>query len=1155
MLKKIISYGLLRKSFYTHQVISTIIFFFSLFIAIFIWFQSKDYYDNRTKENFENHVHDTLLHIEKQISKYENALLSGIAFFHGSNNVSRQKWHNYVTALQTKKYYPGFQGIGLSVMLSPEEVTSFVKKVRADDYAAFTLKPAGKRKQYSTILYLEPMNKRNIAAIGYDMFSNPIRRKAMESARDTGLPSVSGKVTLVQEIDSDVQSGFIMYLPLYKTIKEPKTVQARRDSLLGFVYSPFRMNDLMHVLVKDASMLNFKIYDNEEHLLYSSIKESSYTPKHHRIETFQIGGRQWSIHFSSTPAFDTRINDSYPLLLTLGGLFVYFSLLFIILALFYNRKKLKYKTSELELNRSWLNTLLESSIDGIFLMDMDSNLVECSPSVLESLGYDKEEGRYLNVSGWDAKFTPQELKEMISSIKDTPINFETIHKRKDGSLFDVEITAKRIHLGGIPYIYASSRDISERKKREVAFKKLSSRNKAILDSVPDIIMQIDTDKKYIWANNAGLDFFGSDVIGKDISYYFDKTQDDTCPAIDSVFKQNAKIIYLEKLHRRKDGEKRLLALWCRSIKDQHHQDNGILFAAQDITEHKKTEDALHKLSQAIEQSPNTVVITDLEGNIEYVNKAFSTTTGYSYTEAIGKNANLLQSGKTPLAEYETMWEHLREGKGWSGEFVNRRKDKTEYIEAVKASPIVNSDGTITHFMAIKEDITEQKHSQERIHYLANFDVLTGLPNRNKLEEQTKYALSTAKRKHLKVGMLFLDIDNFKNINDTLGHSIGDALLIELAKRFRSIMRTEDIVSRLGGDEFIFMMPHTDEKGIASVSRKLLNIISKPIIINQNELIVTASIGIAIYPTDGRDYETLSKNADIAMYRAKHDGRNNYCFFTEMMQERSIRNLELTNALHHALERNELYLVYQPQVSLETNCIIGAEALLRWNHPKLGNISPAEFIPLAEESGLILSIGEWVIRTAVQQAKSWLEYGLFPMIIAVNLSAVQFRHQRLPELITEILDDVGLPPEYLEIELTEAATMQNPINAYTVMDSLYERGIRMSIDDFGTGYSNLNYLKKFKVYKLKIDQSFIRDIYSDPDDKAIVNAIISMAHSLGLKTIAEGVETAEQLHYLQKQGCDEIQGHYYSTPLSDKEFKVFVKSKNQSKKLSQIIMQE
>jgi EAL domain-containing protein (putative c-di-GMP-specific phosphodiesterase class I) len=299
----------------------------------------------------------------------------------------------------------------------------------------------------------------------------------------------------------------------------------------------------------------------------------------------------------------------------------------------------------------------------------------------------------------------------------------------------------------------------------------------------------------------------------------------------------------------------------------------------------------------------------------------------------------------------------------------------------------------------------------------------------------------------------------------------------------------------------------------------------------------------MYPSNGSDFESLCKSADVAMYRAKHDGRNTFRFFTQEMQTHSSRTLQLENALRHALELDQLSLHYQPQISMQDGRVIGAEVLLRWQHPELGNVSPAEFIPIAEASGQILPIGEWVLRCAVQQLKNWMDSGLAPMTIAVNLSAVQFRHPHLPELVTQILQEVKLPPQYLELELTEGVAMDDPLRAIEVMDALHERGIRMSIDDFGTGYSSLSYLKKFKVYKLKIDQSFVRDITVDPEDKAIVAAIISMANSLGMHTIAEGVETADQLAFLRLQGCNEVQGYYFSKPLPVDQFETFVRKNN------------
>lgn len=553
-------------------------------------------------------------------------------------------------------------------------------------------------------------------------------------------------------------------------------------------------------------------------------------------------------------------------------------------------------------------------------------------------------------------------------------------------------------------------------------------------------------------------------------------------------------------------------------------------------------DALRKLSQAVEQSTNAIVITDLNAEIEYVNAAFSHTTGYGCDEVIGRNPRFLGSGKTPPATYADMWTHLSSGASWQGELVNRRKDGSEYVEWVQISPVRQADGRLTHYMAIKEDITERKQSAERIGHLANFDALTGLPNRAQLDERLKYAVSLARRSNGLLALMFLDLDHFKDINDTLGHSIGDALLVELSQRLRGALREEDTVSRLGGDEFILLLPGLDARAAARVAQKLLDVMAQTCRVDQYVLGVTASVGIALYPDDGVDLETLSQHADTAMYRAKQEGRRCYRFFTAEMQARSARHQQLVTALRYALEREQLEVYYQPQASLLDGRIIGAEALLRWKHDELGVVSPQEFIPVAEYSGLIMPIGEWVLRQAVRQTRAWIDEGLEPLIIAVNLSATQFRHADLPQLVTRILQEEGLPPEYLELELTEGVAMSDPQAAIAIMDQLHERGIRMALDDFGTGYSSLSQLKKFKVYMLKIDQSFVRDISTDPGDKAIVSAVIRMAASLGLQTIAEGVETAKQMDFLREQGCDQVQGYHCSRPLTAAHFAAFVRER-------------
>jgi diguanylate cyclase (GGDEF)-like protein/PAS domain S-box-containing protein len=444
--------------------------------------------------------------------------------------------------------------------------------------------------------------------------------------------------------------------------------------------------------------------------------------------------------------------------------------------------------------------------------------------------------------------------------------------------------------------------------------------------------------------------------------------------------------------------------------------------------------------------------------------------------------------------------------------------------------------------ALQGKVEEQKQAEERIQRLAHYDVLTGLPNRALLTERTQAALSRARRARDSVALMFLDLDHFKAVNDSLGHRVGDAVLVELAQRLRRVVRTEDTVSRLGGDEFVLLLPDTDAEGAASVARKVLAVAQVPFNVEGHELTITPSAGIALAPRDGNDLEALSRAADTAMYRAKAEGRNTWRFYTAELQAQSDRALLLSNALRRAIERDQLSLAYQPQMELDSGRIVGAEALLRWQHPELGNVSPAEFIPLAESTGLILPIGEWVLQQAVRQIAAWDREGLPPLTVAVNVSSVQIHQSDLPSLVKRTVEASGISIERLEVELTEGAAMQDPQAAIAAMNTLYENGTELSIDDFGTGYSSLAYLKNFPVGKLKIDRSFVRDIGSDVGDRAIVEAIIRMAASLGMRTVAEGVETDEQLAFLRERGCHSMQGYLLSKPLPADAFAAFVKSR-------------
>jgi len=436
----------------------------------------------------------------------------------------------------------------------------------------------------------------------------------------------------------------------------------------------------------------------------------------------------------------------------------------------------------------------------------------------------------------------------------------------------------------------------------------------------------------------------------------------------------------------------------------------------------------------------------------------------------------------------------------------------------------------------------QQESAAMIEHLANYDPLTGLPNRVLLRDRVQQAIASASRAGQSLTLIFLDLDHFKAVNDSLGHSIGDDLLCGVARRLLGEVREQDTVSRWGGDEFVLLLPDCTAEGATRVAEKLLASFAAPYQAEKHMLNSTPSIGIALYPADGKDFDSLAKAADVAMYRAKQDGRNTFRFFTPAMQVLSQRFLELESALRSALKNDEFFLHYQPQFAIEDGRLTGAEALVRWQHPTLGLISPGEFIIVAELSGQILQLGTWVMRQATRQAKAWQDEGLPPISMAVNLSAAQFRQTNLVQQTTTILSESGLDARYLELELTESLAMEDPHAAIKIIDALQATGIAIAIDDFGTGYSSLSYLKRFHISKLKIDQSFVRDIPGDPNDCAIVDAIITMARSMGFSTIAEGVETAEQLDFLRKHGCHEVQGYYFSKPLPADEFKAFALAK-------------
>ncbi len=554
---------------------------------------------------------------------------------------------------------------------------------------------------------------------------------------------------------------------------------------------------------------------------------------------------------------------------------------------------------------------------------------------------------------------------------------------------------------------------------------------------------------------------------------------------------------------------------------------------------RRQEITIHRLSEALEQSPYPVLITDSEARIQYVNQSFTQVSGYAPAEVIGRNPRLLSAGLTAPSTYAALHRQLKAGKSWLGEFINRRKDGAIYTERTLIYPIVGRDGKVSNYVAHKEDITLQKKAEERILQLSQYDQLTGLLNKSAFEDHLARAIADARQEQDRLSLAWMDLDNFKAVNDTMGHLAGDELLVELSNRLRHLFGSDVTLGRHSGDAFVATFRNIEQNTLALLIRQTLDQLQEPVTIDDTTMSISASAGIANFPEDASDAVGLAKAAEVAMYRMKQEGRNGLRFYAPDMQEYTARSLEMSVALKQAITNGELHLLYQPQLSLVEDRLVGAEALLRWQHPQWGHVSPAVFIPLAEQSGVITQIGAWVFEQVALQLGRWRRAGCEHLVIAVNVSAVQFAQPGFVEQTIATVRRIGVPAQAIEIELTEAVALRHPEAVAQKIELLRREGFQIAIDDFGTGYSSMSYLKRLSLDKLKIDQSFVRDLTTDADDKAIVTAIIQMAHSLGMATLAEGVETEEQAEFLRTKGCDAIQGFWYSHPLKAVEFEALV----------------
>ncbi|NWC94780.1 MULTISPECIES: bifunctional diguanylate cyclase/phosphodiesterase [unclassified Pseudomonas] len=728
---------------------------------------------------------------------------------------------------------------------------------------------------------------------------------------------------------------------------------------------------------------------------------------------------------------------------------------------------------------------------------------------------------------------------LLQRVQTTSIrNLEMPFLRSNGQVFTGLISAEPFQLETTEALVVAVRDISELKETQQRLQTSEEKFAKAFHASPDGLLLTRQSDGLLIEVNEGF----SHITGFTSVMSLDQSTLDLGIWVDL----NERKDMLERLQRdgfvrdfvchirRNDGQIRLCEVSSRPL--PIGDEDCMLTIARDITERQLMQEKLQQAATVFESTAEGVLITDIRQNISAVNRAFSEITGYSEAEALGHTPRLLASGLHDSAFYAAMWHQLTANGHWQGEISNRRKSGELYPSWLTISAVRNREQSITHFVAVFADISSLKHAQARLDYQAHHDPLTGLPNRTLFESRLQAALINQQETGSQGAVLFLDLDRFKHINDSLGHPIGDLLLKDIAVRLKDQLRDVDTVARLGGDEFIILLPGLQQASDAEhLANKLLACFTPPFQAGEHEFFISASIGTSLYPRDGVDVATLVKNADAAMYRSKAKGRNRVESYTQDLTAQANERVALEHELRRAIERDELFLYYQPKLSLDTQQLIGAEALIRWRHPTFGEVPPEHFIALAEENGMILQIGDWVLEQACRQMHDWREAFEDFGPLSVNLAGAQLRHPNLLARIEQLLRDNHLEPGCLQLEITENFIMSQAEEALEVLHQLKRLGVQLAIDDFGTGYSSLSYLKRLPLDFLKIDQSFVRGLPDDPHDAAIVRAIIALGHSMQFTIIAEGVETPAQQAFLAAEGCEQMQGYIVSLPLPPEQF--------------------
>lgn len=1186
-----------------------------LAITYFLWAEARHNAYQEARLAFAYLAKDTESLIVERMERYEQVLHGVAGLYASSDRVDRTEFREYIESLNLDRHYPGIQGVGYSVIVPSALKDKHLEAMRSAGFSSYAIGPEGERAIYTSVIFIEPYEGRNLRLLGYDMYADQGKRQlAMNRARDTGNAAISGSIILQSETNIDRQSGFLMYMPIYKKGAAPNTVAERQANIVGWVYAPFRIGDLMAALLgQRVKEFDVQIYDGPlaqpEALMFpNSVRQMDGRQDGGliKVSTLDIAGHAWTLSLHALPEFVDRTSTKKAQLIGAGGVVTSVLLALLTGLLTYGRARAldaaqvlesawrKQKASEKRLtdSKKKLRAIVETSLDAMVRIDAAGIIIDWNTQAEKTFGWSREEAIGLALSDTiiPPRFRDAHNKGLARFLATGEVSImnsriEIAALRRDGTEFPIELGITGIATAGAPEFTAFIRDITIPKRAQHRDHWRSRVMELLAKGVPlaGILESIATG---VEEENPSLSC---------ATFIYDlrtsRFRVGAAPSLEHLYQRDAEIdagpqgsvnarygrrLIVEDWHEtshpletfRHAGTSILVPCWSEPILGSEGvllgivvvyqrrmgtpgaDDIGLLEAAANLAsiaiEQSRIQDSLLLSSLVFRNSSEAMMVADADGLIIGTNASFSKVTGYDEDEVRGKTPRILRSGRHDQAFYKVLWDSLHTKGVWQGEIWNRRKNGEIYPEWLTINTIRNPDGSIHRYVALFYDLTEKKRAEELLWATANFDALTGLPNRQMVQDRLALELEKAKRTGGSLAFLIIDLDHFAQVNETLGHASGDALLVEAAARIRSCINDADTVARCSGDEFAIILADIQEiSRVERVAQAVLHALAECFFIGNEHVYLSASVGITSFPGDAADALTLFNNADQAVYAAKREGRNRYSYFSSSEQEKAQSRRTLTTELRSALAGHQMEVFFQPIVDLRTGEIVKAEALLRWRHPVRGMVSPAQFIPLAEESGLINEIGDWVFREAAGFSRRWSEQLGRTFPISVNKSPVQFLAQKKYASWPDYLNDLGMPGGCITVEITEGLLLNAAPEVNEQLLEYRDAGIRIAIDDFGTGYSAMAYLKKFHIDYLKIDQSFVRGMAKHAGDQAIVEAIIVMSHKLGFKVIAEGIETEEQRRLLVAAKCDLGQGYLFAKPLPAVEFENLLLSSSKS----------